>query len=262
MKRPKEEQPLAASSPRGRLASPAEAKKADERQWLRATDPWVMYDFLQPASDSKLRLFAVACCRRVWHLLGDLRSRHAIETTERFVEGGVQKDKLELAFAAAIAAREASLSAGDPFLFAADAAAQTAKGWEDAWATAQDVVWAVQGGFAPRGSADARAGAKEARQQAALLRDLFGPLPFRPVPLDPSLRTWNDGLVVKLAEAAYDVRQLPHGTLENARLAILADALEEAGADDEILAHCRQQGQVHVRGCWVMDAILAKEVSA
>jgi hypothetical protein len=49
-------------------------------------------------------------------------------------------------------------------------------------------------------------------------------------------------------------------TLDLARLAVLADALEEAGADnEEVLAHCRQQEQVHVRGCFVLDLLLNKE---
>jgi hypothetical protein len=37
---------------------------------------------------------------------------------------------------------------------------------------------------------------------------------------------------------------------------ILADALEEAGCDNQdILSHCREPGE-HVRGCWVVDLVL------
>jgi hypothetical protein len=40
---------------------------------------------------------------------------------------------------------------------------------------------------------------------------------------------------------------------------ILADALDEAGCTNvEILAHCRQQG-THVRGCWIVDLLMAKK---
>jgi hypothetical protein len=43
------------------------------------------------------------------------------------------------------------------------------------------------------------------------------------------------------------------------RLAVLADALEDAGCTDaEILSHCRSPGP-HVRGCWVVDEILGKK---
>jgi hypothetical protein len=98
------------------------------------------------------------------------------------------------------------------------------------------------------------------RPQVALLRDLFGPFPFRPVPIDAAWLAWNGGTVRRLAEAAYQERDLPAGTLHPARLGVLADALEESGChDQEILRHGREQGAVHVRGCWVLDLLLNKE---
>jgi hypothetical protein len=64
--------------------------------------------------------------------------------------------------------------------------------------------------------------------------------------------------VVALAQAAYDQRELPSGQLDIARLAVLADAQEEAGCTDaDLLNHCRQPG-VHVRGCWAVDLLLGK----
>jgi hypothetical protein len=40
---------------------------------------------------------------------------------------------------------------------------------------------------------------------------------------------------------------------------ILADALQDAGCDNEdILDHCRGPGP-HVCGCWVVDLVLGKE---
>jgi hypothetical protein len=48
------------------------------------------------------------------------------------------------------------------------------------------------------------------------------------------------------------------GMLDPARLAVLADALEEVGCEDEqILAHLRGPGP-HSRGCWVVDMLLGK----
>ena len=61
-----------------------------------------------------------------------------------------------------------------------------------------------------------------------------------------------------LATAAYEERILPAGTLDSDRLAVLADALEDAGCDNEdILSHLRGPGP-HVRGCWVVDLLLGK----
>jgi len=98
---------------------------------------------------------------------------------------------------------------------------------------------------------------KEKTAQAFLLREIFGN-PIRPVTINP---VWLTQTVLALAQAAYDNRNLPAGTLDNARLAVLADALEDAGCtNQDILNHCRQPGE-HVRGCWVLDAILGKDGS-
>jgi hypothetical protein len=95
------------------------------------------------------------------------------------------------------------------------------------------------------------------RKEVGFLRELFGN-PFHPVALAPAVLAWNDATVVRLAQAAYDERHMPEGTLENGRLAVLADALEEAGCRDaDILGHCRSGGE-HVRGCWVIDLLLGK----
>jgi hypothetical protein len=64
--------------------------------------------------------------------------------------------------------------------------------------------------------------------------------------------------VVALAQAAYDQRDMPAGTLVPARLAVLADALEEPGCtNSDILDHLRGAGP-HVRGCMAVDLILGK----
>jgi predicted DNA-binding WGR domain protein len=75
-------------------------------------------------------------------------------------------------------------------------------------------------------------------------------------PLDAKLRSRD---VLALAQAAYEERIMPSGELDPARLAVLSDALEEAGCDNpDILAHLRSLGP-HVRGCWVVDLLLGKE---
>jgi hypothetical protein len=92
---------------------------------------------------------------------------------------------------------------------------------------------------------------RQRRLQRALVHCVFGN-PFRPSSLLPGpVLTWNDGTVRRIAEGIYQARAF-------GRLPILADALLDAGCDDEaILAHCREPGP-HVRGCWVVDLILGK----
>jgi hypothetical protein len=76
--------------------------------------------------------------------------------------------------------------------------------------------------------------------------------PFCPVAVNPTWLTWNDSTIVKIAQTIYDERAFD-------RLPILADALQDSGCNHEdILDHCRSAGP-HVRGCWVVDALLGKE---
>jgi hypothetical protein len=94
--------------------------------------------------------------------------------------------------------------------------------------------------------------------QGDLLRDVWGN-PFGSVhSLSHALFGWNDATIPRLAQAAHEHLRLPSGHLDPARLAILADALEEAGCTNpDILAHLRGPGP-HVLGCWVVDALLGK----
>jgi len=88
----------------------------------------------------------------------------------------------------------------------------------------------------------------ESEAQLHLLRDIFGN-PFRPAAIDPS---WLTSTVVALARGIYEERAFD-------RMPILADALQDAGCDNEdVLGHCRGP-EPHVRGCWVVDLLLGKE---
>jgi hypothetical protein len=197
-----------------------------------------MLEFLRAsgwASERKLRLFATACCRRTWRLLTDGRSRKAVEVAERYADGRANQRELRFAFSCAADAYAASSNTTDAQAAAGAAnAARPEAGYYSRYVT-------------PR------------KEHPALLRDLFGPLPFRPPPsLAPSVLTWNDGCIAKLAKALYEERSLPESTLDAGQLAVLADALEEAGCTNaDILSHLRGPGP-HVRGCWPVDAILGK----
>jgi hypothetical protein len=95
---------------------------------------------------------------------------------------------------------------------------------------------------------DADPYSNEGQSQCSLLRDIVGN-PFRPVSITKSCLT---PAVVRLAGVLYDERAFD-------RMPQLAEALNEAGCNDQdILQHCLQQTE-HVRGCWVVDVLLGKE---
>lgn len=71
------------------------------------------------------------------------------------------------------------------------------------------------------------------------------------VAVEPAWLRWQDGCVVRLAQAIAADRAFD-------RLPILADALEEAGCTHpDVLAHCRRPG-AHGGSCWVVDALLGE----
>ena len=206
-----------------------------EQKWLACTDPGPMLKFLgRKASERKLRLFACACCRGSWPLLTDARSRKAVEVAERYADGMVNERGLRFAFSCA----------ADAFAYAASAHTADAQAAAGAANAARPEAGYYARYVTPR------------KEHPGPLRDLFGPLPFRPVTVSPG---WQTPQVVAQAQAAYDERELPAGTLDPTRLAVLADALEEAGcADQTVLEHLRGAGP-HVRGCWAVDLLLGKE---
>jgi hypothetical protein len=195
------------------------------------------------ASDRTIRLFACACCRRIWPLLTDERSRRAVEVAELFAEGQAGREEL-------VAAEKAARRVAWPFRIAFGTDSEP---WRAAEAAAT-TVWPVV--LPPTWLIGGMVGKTEI---AWLLRDIFDAT-FRPVPvISTSLLRWNSGTIPRLAQGLYDDRLLPSGTLGTARLAVLADALQEAECDDvEFLAHLREPGP-HVRGCWVVDALLGQE---
>src|SRR5262245_26002965 len=178
-----------------------------EAEWLACTDPAPMFGLLHgKASDRKLRLFAVACCRRIWNLIPNGACRKAVEISERYADGATQSAELETA-RANIGARPTRRLPGGR-MSGRTAAVRTAI------ASAEDAAHA-----AARAARGAVQGAEEIerRGQSHLLRCVFGN-PFRPVSLNPAWLAWNDGTIPKLAQAIYDERAFDH-------LPVLADAL-------------------------------------
>lgn len=66
-----------------------------EAEWNACTDSTPMPQFLRDkASDRKLRLFLVALCRLVWDKIPDDERRVAVETAERYADGGASDEAL------------------------------------------------------------------------------------------------------------------------------------------------------------------------
>jgi hypothetical protein len=71
-----------------------------------------MLEFLHGrASDRQLRLFACACCRRLWDVLTDQAGRDAVVLAESFADGEASADELDLA-ADAVCTRHGELEEG------------------------------------------------------------------------------------------------------------------------------------------------------
>ena len=218
-----------------------------EQEWLACPDPQRMLEFLRgKASERKLRLFACAFGRAVRD------SQHqpgpsTVAVGERYADGLASDQEL---------ATELRKWACSPEERGPVAPSAYDGAWEAVgWLTHTDQLMKIDPDALRHLPIPADA---VLRRSALLLRDIFGN-PFRPSPpLPAAILVWNDGTIHRLAQAVYDERHLPAGTLDNARLAVLADALEDAGCTDpDILNHCRTPG-VHVRGCWVVDLLLGK----
>jgi hypothetical protein len=212
-----------------------------EAEWLACTDPQKMLEFLRGrASDRKLRLFACAFGRAVRGSEHQL-SPSTVAVAERYVDGLASEQDL---------ASEGRRWASSPEEMGPVAPSAYAGAWGAVDSlTRYERLWRHDPDSYSCIPADA-----VLRRSALLLRDIFGN-PFRPVALNPS---WQTPQVVALAQAAYDERELPSGHLDVLRLAVLADALEEAGcADADLLAHLRSGGG-HLRGCWAVDLLLGK----
>jgi hypothetical protein len=254
-----------------------------EAEWLECDDPARMLDrLLGRTSARKLRLLACACCRTALRLMPDGRCAEGIDIAERLADESASDQEVDRAAAGIRAmAREMGdwsiqRSAGRPRggWWTRDQGRERYLGYQsgnDALTAAALSLFARAVGFALTAGGEWRQSVEAARSALAqieyaideqlcdLLRCLVGPLHFRPSPpLPPAVLAWNDGTVRRMAEGIYEVRRMPEGTLDAARLAILADALLDAGCEDEeLMAHCRGDGP-HVRGCWAVDAILAR----
>jgi hypothetical protein len=222
-----------------------------EPEWLECTDPTPMLGFLRgKASNRKLRLFALAAWRLSYgkYLPANTAEEPAdlgpytIVVAERYADGHATQEEIE-------AAEQNAREYGYQFL-------DEIFGFTEPYSAYMALAgFFGHSAFDPARRALFISDPTELRPtHANLLRDLFGN-PFRPASLNLA---WITPTVTTLATAAYEERILPSGELEAARLAVLADALEEAGCDNpDILNHLRSPGP-HVRGCFVVDLLTGR----
>jgi hypothetical protein len=228
-------------------------KVSPEVAWLNCRTPADGLPVVaETASARRLRLFAVACVRRVEdycpaELDGPVRT--AVEQAEQFADGKLTRTQLRRArerFGADYfgdAQTEGEAYAGH----AVDAVLEGKLDMVlEAPVRAEHAVPALaHDQHLP--PTNPHRHVAELAAQVRLMYDVFGN-PFRPVAFDPA---WRTSTAVGLARTMYESRDF-------AAMPILADALEEAGCSSaDILAHCRGDGP-HVRGCWVVDMVLGK----
>jgi hypothetical protein len=235
-----------------------------EAEWLTSTDPHELLGFVQDrAGERPLRLFACACCRHAWPRLCDERSLRAVEAAERYADGLAGTADLWALYVPALNAfHEATAEwakvrrawsrplLGIPpqwnaFMMARRAAWMAVVSGQEGASLAARAATHLSDSSYLNSAVEAR---RERARQAAWLRDLFGN-PFRPSRLDPAWVRWHDDCVGHIARGIYQEQAFD-------RLPILADALLDAGCDDDrLLAHCREPAG-HVRGCWALDLLL------
>lgn len=216
----------------------------NENEWLASSDPVAMLTFLRNhGSDRKLRLFACACCRRVWSHIRDPRSRQALITAEAFADDPTRVTNLEEIRAQALRAAE-------------ECCPQQGFRWGAYFALVDRAIEAalnaqhetVEGIRERHGEQRAQ---MERPLQADLLRDIFGHLWRSPEENDIPHRCRLRAIIDR-ADGIYRERAF------YSEMRDLASALRAEGCSDTaILAHC-EQSRDHTRGCWVIDLLLRR----
>lgn len=265
-----------------------------EEEWMECADPTPMLEFLRgKLSDRKLRLFAVACCRSIWHLLTDDRSRQVVEVAERFADTRADSSDLSRAHALACVVEQEQFDAVEPEGIV----------YSDDWSHEVCCDASSAASTAERAASDHPIGMSAEEYRSKRLPETPSPPGTHSVykyaqraqahaasPLRYDTVRWNDtpersaekcnaaraqaGLIREIAGNPFrpvtsdpawlttDVLALARGVYEERafdRMPILADALQDAGCDsDDVLNHCRDASATHVRGCWVVDLLLGK----
>ena len=224
-----------------------------EAEWLSCGEARPMLDYLraaEKATDRRLRLWSVACCRHSPFFQLKAPDSTLLAEAERDADEVVTREQYGQSLIAYIA--DSGLHREEPghpnywqrqgTVLAVSYAADPCDFFDNACGIlfAREVAWP---------SRTLRALAQNGALECSLFRDIFAN-PFRPTPAVE--QAWLTPDVVTLAGHIYHDQALD-------QLPELADALEEAGCTDPALLGHLRGGGTHVRGCWAVDAVLGRK---
>ena len=233
-----------------------------ETEWFASTDVRALSRLLDPhLTERRLRLFACHCLRSLGNVLPQ-ESDASLKVVERALDKQIRWNEAKSRVIQHTTPRAPTWANPNPIEFGhvfrlpslliaprpAEAAAQLAAFC--AMHPNRPPLWE---GW--RGALDDRYYAGEHPEFQSVDTSQFLPafhdIVGNPFGLIQFERRWRTSTAVGLAQGMHDARDF-------AAMPILADALQDAGCeDDAILTHCRGDGP-HVRGCWVVDLVLGK----
>lgn len=217
----------------------------NESTWFASKNIVPMFNYLDNTNNTcvdkerKYRLFAIACCRKVQHLIVNQEIRDCLDEAENVVENGDYPTwRGEILKTKALFARGQIKDMG--YWHVAYASTLCLDQYFDPTEIAYNV--------STKSGSDIN---KHREEQANLLRDIIGN------PFKKFHRFSKDGLdskdfmtpdVISLKNSAYFERNCDF-TLDSEKLLLLADALEEAGLPNKKCEKCRGRGELSCTKC-------------
>jgi hypothetical protein len=227
-----------------------------EGNWFTWREPEKLLCSASSFSPRQCGLIALACYQRTWHLIPEGPIREGVRVLERHLDSPLSPRDLNEANAASTQAYLDIMRRdlpGPAFTAASLAVNAPTTALDPRYIgnlvrCAREALVAEGAPFAslpPRGRA---AWKRRLRLwMCDLIRDVVGD-PSAPPRLEPAWRTPLVRAIAEQAEADRDYSCVP----------VLADALADAGCDDDALLDHLRWAPLHVRGCWAVELLLGR----
>lgn len=249
--------------------------RSKKDRWNSGVNPNELRELIPPSLQTprKLRLYGIACCDRIAHLIVHPDSKASVELGLRLADGLIDHELQTTVEDSACAAL--SLMVGVSFLADGDdeelremeIPIETAQQWLSTIQTLGVPIEAVPhaaeaathpsesdapfgagaamtAAWAAAAASDQTSEDAEMLAQCALLRDIFGN-PFDRAPVDLEAASAESIAIATRMYEQNDFSLMPQ----------LKTSLQESGCSDpRVLSHCNDP--IHVRGCWLVDRIL------